>query len=222
MGWKTSLIIIENPNNFDNEIAILEAIGKSNFQFQKETTLSQGMYPGDKSISIGKYNGNIIICEDYQITTKTLENSDDFNLTIEEQKLSKLFPTSEIIQVACHSVVNYHAYSLIKNGEKIRAKVISSETPLIELGKRMIEEEKIYSKSYQKNGANFWKDETDPDEEYTEDQLMEDFAFGIAKRRLGVFLDQLEGEKLLDEVPFNKYIKGKSGFFQKILKSFSK
>lgn len=223
MGWKASMIIIENPDNFDDEISLLKAIGMSDFKFKQETTLNECIYPRDKSISIGRYNGNIIINEDYQITTKTLEKANNLNLTMEEENLCKLFPNSEIITIACHSVVNYHGYSLIKNGEKLRLKVISSDTPLTEFGQKLEEEKKLYSASYQKEeGGNFWKDETDPNEEYTEDQLMEDFTFGIANRRLGVYLDQIEGEELMEKVPFNKYVKDKSGFFQEILKSITK
>ncbi len=222
MGWKVSMIIIENPDNFDDDTSFLKAIGKSNFKFQEEITLEECIYPRDKSISIGRYNGNIIISEDYQITTKTLEKADNLNLTIEEENLCKMFPNSEIVTVACHSVVNYHGYSLIKNGQKLRLKVVSSDTPLIEFGLKLKEEEKLYSTSYQKEGANFWKDETDPSEEYSEDQLMEDFTFGIANRRLGVYLDQIEGDELMEKVRFNKYVKDKNGFFQRIMKSFTK
>jgi len=216
------MIIIENPDNFDDEITILKAIGKSNFKFKEETTLDECIYPRDKSISIGRYNGNIIIIEDYQITTKTLEKADNLNLTAEEENLCKIFPNSEIVTIACHSVVNYHGYSLIKNGQKLRLKVISSDTPLIEFGQKLKEEEKLYSTSYQKEGANFWKDESDPNEVFSEDQLMEDFTFGIANRRLGVHLDQIEGEELMEKVRFNKYVKSKNGFFQRIMKLFTK
>lgn len=220
MGWKVSMIIIENPNDFDDDISILKAIGKSNFKFKEETTLERCIYPGDKSISIGRYNGNIIISDDYQITTKVLEEAD--KLTMEEENLCKIFPDSEIVTIACHSVVNLHGYSLTKNGKKLRSKVISSDTPRIEFGQKLKEEEKLYSTSYQKEGVNFWKDEADPEEEYSEDQLMEAFTFGIANRRLGVYLDQVEGEELMEKIPFHKYTKDENGFFQRIMKSFMK
>lgn len=125
MGWKASMIIIENPDNFEDETALLKAVGKSNFQFQAATTLEECIYPGDKSINIGKYNGNIIISDDYQITTETLERAENLNLSIEEENLCKLFPKSEIITIACHSVVNYQGYSVIKNSKKVRLKTLS-------------------------------------------------------------------------------------------------
>lgn len=222
MGWKMSIIIIENPDKFEDDIALLKAIGKEGFQFQEETTFEECIYPRDKSISIGNYNGNIIISDDYQITTKSLERANNLNLTKEEESLCRLFPKSEIISVACHSVVNYHGYSLIKNGEKLRLKIISLDTPLVEFGKRLPEEEKIYSKSYQRDGENFWKDETDLEDEITEDQLMEDFAFRIANRRLGVFIDLAESDELMENVTFKKYQRNKFGFIKRILKMKSK
>jgi len=201
MGWKTSLIIIENKDNFKDEPAILKAIGKSGYEFDRELTLEECIYPNDESINIGYHDGNIIISDDFQITTNSLERAKDLSLTKDEKKLIGLFPNSEILTVACHSVINYHGYSLIKNGTKERLKTISSDKPRIEFGERITEENKIYKKSYLKDNQNFWKDDDDPEENFTEDQLMEDFTFGVAKRRLGIILhladiDEMERIKL--------------------------
>ena len=92
---------------------------------------------------------------------------------------------------------------------------------MVEFGQRISEEEKIYSKSYQRDGANFWKDETDPEDEFTENQLMEDFAFGIANRRLGVFIDQAESFELMEKVTFKKYLGKKLSFIKRISKILS-
>ncbi|WP_298895714.1 hypothetical protein [uncultured Psychroserpens sp.] len=205
MGWKSSLIIIENKENFADESAILKAIGKSEYEFDRESTLDECIYPNDKSINIGYFNGNIIICDDYQLTTNSLERADELILTKEEQKLVDLFPTSEIVTVACHSAVNYHGYSLIESGVKKRLKIITSDTPRIEFGERIEEEIKIYQKSYSKDNQNFWKDDYDPEEDLTEDQLMEDFTFGVAKRRLGVLLDHSDGDELMEQIIFKKF-----------------
>lgn len=221
MGWKVSMVIIENPENIIDDTSILKAIRKGNYTFEDRVSLENCIHPRDNSISIGKYNGNIIICDDFQLTTNSLESAEGLDLTTEEENLCKLFPNSEIVQVACHSTVNYHGYSLIKNGEKVRLKIITSETPIIEFGERVYEEEILYSKSYQKDGVNYWSDEFDPNEEYLEDQLMEDFTFGIAKRRLGVTLDRGDGEELMEKVTFNKYKKEDISFFQRILNIFS-
>jgi hypothetical protein len=204
MGWKVSMIIIENQDQIKHDQTILEAIGKGAYVYDKDWSLEECIRPGDKSISIGYYKDNIIICDDYQITSVSLETATNLDLTAAELRICTLFPDSEIITAACHSVVNYHGYSLIEKGVKKRLKVISSETPKIEFGPRMPEEEKLYESSYQVGEEYFWKDEGDPKDDYTEDQLMEDFTFGIAKRRLGVIIDN--DDHLFWEVKFRKYI----------------
>lgn len=221
MGWKASMIIIENPDNFQDEGEILSALGKADFQFKQKTTLEECIYPGDDSINLGYYRGNLIICDDYQITNSSLENTADLRLSPEELSLCKLFPKSEIVTVACHSALNYHGYSLIKNGKKKRIKTISADDPLFEMGGRIEEEALIYSKSHQKDGQNYWKYDTDPAEEYVEDQLMEEFTFGVASRRLNIYLDQEDGDELMEEVPFNKYRQGKGSLGKKLIRLFS-
>jgi hypothetical protein len=204
MGWKASMIIIENQDQTEHDQAILEAIGKGSYVYDKDWSLEECIRPRDKSISIGYYKDNIIICDDYQITAVSLEAATNLELTEAEKRLCSLFPDSEIITAACHSVVNYHGYSLIEKGVKKRLKVISSETPRVEFGPRIPEEEKLYESSYQVGEDFFWKDDEDPEEDYSEDQLMEDFTFGIAKKRLGVTIDN--DDELFWEVKFRKYI----------------
>lgn len=205
MGWKASLIIIENTNDFKDDLALLKAIGKAHYVFEEEVIFEDCIHPRDKSINIGYYNNNIIIADDFELTDKYLDGISSLELIDEEKELCELFPSSEIVSIACHSVVNYHAYSLIQNGEKVRCKFISADNALIEFGERTIEEELIYNKSIRKEGANFWKDTSDPGYEYTEDQMMEEFTFGFAARRLGERLDEREGE--LMNIKLKKYTK---------------
>jgi len=209
MGWKLSLIIIENKANLSADNEILKAIKKSNYQFDGELTLDKCIHPNDNSINIGYYNGNVIISDDYQITINSLEKADNLDLTKEEIGLVELFPNSEIVSVAGHSTVNYHGYSVIKSGIKKRLKIISSERPKFELGDRIEEELKIYEGTYLKDNKSYWKDEFDSRQDNTEDQLMEEFTFGVAKRRLGVLLDQSNGAELMEKVTFKRYINPK-------------
>lgn len=201
------MIIIENPQNLSDERAILRALGKEEFDPAEEVTLDDALHPNDKSICIGFHQGNILITDDYQITTTSLERNKSLELTSEERGLVDLFPHSEILLVACHSVVSYHGYALIKNGRKVRLKTISADDPLIEAGERLPEEKDIYATASQREGRNYWKNPEEPGAEFTEDQLMEEFTFGIVKRRLGVRLDQEEGWELVDTLPMKKYRK---------------
>lgn len=215
MGWKISLIVIDNPNNSVDDKSILNAIGKQDFVFTREEMLEDCFYPRDNSINIGYYKGNTIISDSYLISEHSLEKAKDLYLTEYEQNLCKLFPNSEIILAACHSVVNYHGYALIKNGKKLRLKVISSDIPLFELSKRIKEEEAIYAKSIIKDGEQVWEDEIDNDF-YTEDQLMEDFTIGVLQRRLSFDFDSLEDDFF--ELKMRKYNRLK--LFKRIWKRF--
>jgi hypothetical protein len=204
MGWKISMIIIENPDNFTDDFTLLKALGKDNFQFVENTTFEKAIDTKDKSISIGYCNGNIIVNDNFQITEKSLEKAKNLNLTKEEQNLYQLFPTSEIITVACHSITNYHAYSIINNGKKIRWKLIASDTSLVEFGQRTVEEEKIYTENYQK---------------IPEDQLMEEFTFEMINKRLDFFINTLEAKAFMQMKTFKKYKNSKKGFLKKIFKN---
>ena len=218
MGWKASLVIIENTNGFEDDLAILKAIGKGSYVLKEKVIFEDCLYPRDNSINIGYYKNNIIIADDFELTNNTLGDATILDLRGEEKELCKLFPTAEIISVACHSVVNYHAYSLIQNSKKVRLKSISCDDSFIDLGERTEEEEAIYSRSIRKEGANFWEDPSDPGYECAEDELMEEFTFGFAARRLGVHLDD-DADELMDTI-LKKYTK--PSFFRNILNQFKK
>lgn len=204
MGWNTSLIIIENKENYSNENELLKSLGFDNFEQKENTTFDEILNPKDNQIGIGYYNGNLIICDGYLLTTKSLEESENLNLANYEKSLVKIFPKSEIITVSCVSSVNFHGYSLIQKGEKKRLKYVAEEMKQ-EFGNRFEEEIEIYKNSFEEDGKLLWKDENDEDDFFTEDQLMEDFTFKIAKRRLGVQIDMEDGEDLFENTEFKVF-----------------
>lgn len=204
MGWNTSLIIIENKENFSNENELLELFGFINYEQIESTTFDEILNPKNNQIGIGYYNGNIIICDGYKLTTKAIEEAKNLNLAAYEKKLVNQFPTAEIVTVSCVSSVNFHGYSLIQNGEKKRLKYVAEDTKQ-EFGKRFEEEIEIYQNAYEENGKLYWKEDEDEDEVYFEDQLMEDFTFKIAKRRLGVQIDTEEADDLFEKTTFHVY-----------------
>lgn len=53
-----------------DDLWLLEKLGYTNVKFIGETTFEEVMNPGDKSISIGEWNGNLIICEDHILTSR--------------------------------------------------------------------------------------------------------------------------------------------------------
>lgn len=204
MGWKTSMVLIENRYGFTDEIALLKALGKANFEFDSEVSFEECLYPGDESINIGFHNNTIIICDDYQITEQTID-VDNLQLTATDKALVSLFPQAEILAVSCHSVSNFHAYALIQRGLKTRVKIAADGQVTMSLGEPFKEEKEIYARSYVEDGIKYWKDENYPDDPYTEDSLLEEFTFGVAKRLLGVDLDTDKGFQLTQDITFKKY-----------------
>jgi hypothetical protein len=203
MGFKASFIIVENAENQQDETTILNTLGFVDFGYDSEVFFEQCMYPHDKGVYIGYYRGNLIVCHE-DLPSRFFANR---VIGIEKQ-LTTLFPDREIMSVMCHSVVNYHGYALSKNGVKLRTKQIAHDSPLQEFGERLEEENAIYATSTKdENGANFWKNYHGQNYDCTEDQLMEDFTFGVAKRLLGVMISTSEDEELLFETPFRKFVK---------------
>ena len=211
MGFKASMIIIKEPSNAISDQNLLSQLGFPDFSFSGDTTLEECMYPDDKSINTGRFNNCLIISDDYQLTTSLEQSNTPESLSEYEKVLTGLYPNSEILTVACHSAVNYHLYSLVKDGQKIRFKKVAHGEPLIEYGNRIDEEEKVYAYSKVIDGQRMFRSTYNDDEVYdnTEDQMMEDFTFGVAKRLLGVMISTEEDEELMFEIPFKKYVSSK-------------
>ncbi|MEI9957043.1 MAG: hypothetical protein WDM90_12250 [Ferruginibacter sp.] len=204
MGFKVSMIIIQNPKNFNTETLLLKTLGFTDFIYKEDTTFDECMFPGDESVSIGYYNNNIIICDDCQV----IDNFISDTLSETEKKIVALFPTSEILSTACISTTNYHGYSLTKSGNKVRTKSLNADDGFyFDFGELIEEEKLIYSNSEIVDGKRIWKIEELPNDIFLEDQMMEDFTFGVAKRLLGVRIDNEEAEELLDDTTFRKYVK---------------
>ncbi|MEX6690670.1 hypothetical protein QTN47_24400 [Danxiaibacter flavus] len=208
MGFKASMVIIQHSSMQMSDGELLKKLGFEDLTFSDDTTFEECMYPNDKSINLGYYNDCLIISDDYQLTT-SLELSKTPDLLSDYEKvLTDLFPDSEILTVACHSTVNYHLYSLVKDGQKLRFKKVVNGEPIIEYGDRIEEEENVYVYSKIIDGQRMFRSTYKNDEiyDYTEDQMMEDFAFGVAKRHLGVMISTNEDEQLMFDTPFKKYV----------------
>jgi hypothetical protein len=202
MSWKASMLIIENKNNFSNNEHLLDVLGLTGFAYTEDTDLDSSLWPGDESISIGYYNDNIIVCDDCLILDDFISDQQ----TEREKLLTNLFPNSEILAVACTGTTNFHGYAFIKNGKKLRVKSLNADDGFYyDIGEPIEEEKSIYSKSEIINGKRFWKFDNLPGDLFAENQLMEEFTFGIAKRLLGVRMDHEESDFLMEEVIFKKY-----------------
>ena len=69
MGFKASMIIIHRPSMQLPEEVLLEHLDFNDLVFRETTTLDSCLYPGDKTVNIGYFNDNIVICDDYLLTT---------------------------------------------------------------------------------------------------------------------------------------------------------
>lgn len=203
MGWKMSMIIIQNPENFQDEKHILNTLGMGQHQYSCVTTLENCIYPRDESINIGYYNNCIIICDDFQLTGKFIMDQ----TSVEELGLAKLFPKSEILSVSCLNLTKFHGYSLVKNGRIVRAKAIDPRNIYyVNIGAPLKEEKLIYDKGELRHSKYYWI-AAPQNQELTEDEMMEDFTFNVAQRLLGVRLNEMEADQLCYEIPFKKYSK---------------
>lgn len=202
MGFKTSLILIQNPDNFSDDRLLLDTLGMGNYNYVEDTCFDECMYPRDGSINIGYYNNCIVIADDWQLIDKFISEK----MHPVEEALMKLFPESEIVSITCHSVVNSHGYALLKDGKKLRAKALDYEKLYFDMGEWLEEEKPIYAKSVMHNGVRVWPDGGSIEDGYREDQMMEEFAFGVGARLLGERIDCMD-DYFLDELPFRKYMK---------------
>jgi len=208
MGFKASMIIVHRPSMLLPEEVLLEHLALPDLVFRETTNMDSCIYPGDQSVNIGYFNDSIVICDDYMLTTSLEITDDPAALADYEQVLSALFPGSEILTIACHSSVNYHLYSLARDGERVRFKRVVASSPILEHGQLLEEEKQIYASSRVINGRRLFEGRlTDHNQAATEDQLMEDFAFGVAKRHLGVKISSGEEGALMFETPFKKFAK---------------
>lgn len=67
MGWKASLVIVQHPEPLVLEEELLRQLGFPNVTFSGDTTLDECIYPRDKSLNIGFYNGCLIVADDYSL-----------------------------------------------------------------------------------------------------------------------------------------------------------
>jgi len=215
MGWKISLVLIENKAQFLNDVLLLQKAGFRSIELVDVVDFETALGAKD-TICIGEVKDTIVICDAYKLTEFYLSDTATLELTESEKNISALFPNSEIVSVACHSVVDFHGYSLIQNGIKTRFKMVSPEEKK-EYGVRFEEEKKIYNDAITVENELFWNldGSDDPEEYYSESQMMEEFTFGVAKRRLGVVLNLKESKTVLQTKNFRAY---KVGEFTEAIK----
>ncbi|MFK8005251.1 MAG: hypothetical protein AB8H03_02730 [Saprospiraceae bacterium] len=207
MGWKASMLIIQNTSGVKTAEEVIEKVEHDYYELAGETTLESCINPRDKSIYIGFYKENIIVTMDAEYVLMSIIEGEGGI----EDRFNDLCPGGEIMGVFCQSTTNMHGYFLNKDGDRVRHKMISFEGPRLEYGERFEEEIEIYKDAKKdENGVEYWSYGENDSDRYEENQLMENFTFGVAKRLLGVQLDHTEGEDLMFQVKFKKFVKAEN------------
>ena len=188
MGWKAFSIIIKSKSDLDYE-SFLAELGYLGIQKAQNKTYETAIYPNNNQVFIGRYEDCIIVSAP-DIPMLFFENS----LSTVEKILINRFPNTEICSIVLHSVVNLWGFAIIKNGEKIRVRAGSAnDGTFCNYGKVQEEEKELFSKSsFDENGDRVYKFEDMPDEIFSEDQVGENFVFGISKRYFGEQIDYLD------------------------------
>jgi hypothetical protein len=205
------MVIVSEPSTTISDEELLKKSGFINMRFSGNTTFEECLHPHERSLSIGRYKNCLVINDDYQLSSTLEILNEPQKLSAYEYALTNLYPQSEILTVACHGAVNYHLYSLVKNGKKLRFKRVVNGEPTIEHGEKIPEEEKIYQYSKIFAGERMFKKMNSANDEYnnTEDDMMEEFTFEVAKRELGITIFAGDNEDLMYKTVFKKYVTGK-------------
>jgi hypothetical protein len=206
MGWKTSTIIITPRPDLPVE-SLLNSLGLTDLKSIDDEPFEIALNPKGSNVYIGSYKDSLIISVP-DIPASFLTE----NLSYAEKILIRECPEAEICAIILHSTVNLWGYSIIKNGQKIRARAgASDDGTFLEYGTPLIEEEALLSKStIDDHGNRIYLLDEFPEEPFTEDQVGENFVFEICSRYFGTPLDSADDllfETVLTGYRFSKNTK---------------
>lgn len=202
MGWKASMIIINSEQKFDKD-EFFNSLGFYDLKKNDKQPFESVINPDDDKIYIGNYNGNTIMCLQH-LTFEAIDSS----LSRAEVILSNTFQDTDIVTFILHSVANLWGYSIVNNGKKVRVRAGDSEELIIESGEILEEEKELFSKSkLNDKGERVYIFDDMPDDEFSDDQVGENFVFDISAKYLGQSLDACDE---LFETEFEGYTFSKS------------
>ena len=124
MGWKASMLIVNNPTAVDN-YTLLQELGFKNLTKIQDEPFDSVIYPKSGRVYIGTYKENLIICANDFAEDDFLK---DQNAEV-KQVLAKVFPSSEICAIALHSVVNLWGYVVMQGGKVVGSPGYGKFTP---------------------------------------------------------------------------------------------
>lgn len=181
MGWKASMIIINSDKNI-NQGELLRTLKLQNFNHTGQEHFETAVFPPQGMAYVGLYKNNLVVCVE-DLPFRFLDES----VSEAEKTLCELFPDTEICALVLHSVVNLWGYSVCKNSQKIRARAGSHESgTIVEFGTPLPQETHLLSMSMvTPEGNRIYRLPSSPNDEYTEDQVGENFVFELSSRYFG-------------------------------------
>jgi hypothetical protein len=195
MGWKASFIIIETTTYSANE-QLLTLLGFEGHTKIDKKPFGSILLPPSNTVYVGSYNNRILICDQDSSLQLIEKNESAF-----ETRLKTLFPNSAICAVGLHSVVNFWGYSVIVNGQKIRARAGEADRgTYVDMGVPLPEEEALLRmETTDAEGNRVYKLPELPDELFTDDEIGESFVFAVCAKYLNEELDAADN-KLMDTI----------------------
>ena len=186
MGWKAATIIVNNPKTIDFT-SFLNQLGFRDIKPIADQSFDAVINPRGNKVYLGTYKNNLIICSQELCNTFF----EDDGISVVEKIFMEKFPDSEICAITLNSVINEWGYAVLKNPEMIRFRAGCHETGTVfDYGEPLPQELNLLAKSQmdEKGNRTYLID----GENYTEDQVGENFAFSIASRYLDSNLDELD------------------------------
>lgn len=199
MGWKISLALIkDSPHKTVSEIAKALGFDKAG----NTLVFERAMHPAEQ-ISLGIYQETAIIASSEMaeaVVQDGLAHGDW------DRKLIQAFPNQEILVAGLHSVVNYAAYALFRNGKKIRSFACTGDDGVVfDEGDRWIPEACVFDRStINRDGTRVIKDGED---EIPIDCYGEELVFQLSQYFLGFRLDN--GPDGFYDLPMTLYSDGR-------------
>lgn len=211
MGWKASLIFIDNVQTTNNEQNILSALNQEDFIYTGDASFEEALNAEKDKTYIASLNNVLIIGTAEAPVLFISDYLSDF-----EKTLADYFNNSEICGITLQSNVNHWGYGIIKNNEKIRVSAGNYAMPLIaDYGTPVEEEHDLLSKVVTKEDGS--KVFIINNEEYQYDMAGENLVFEIAKRYTGHALNSFDNP--LQNLTFKCY--EKSPYFDNTTKASS-
>lgn len=202
MGWKVSMIIVNNPIHI-NPIEILNRLGCKGYSLYESKNVNDILpFYNNNEVYIGNYRNNLIIYNWILPENLLLDKSTDLEIN-----LLSLFPSSEICVIELFSTVNFWGFKVFKNQKLIRHKVGDADHGThIDIGEPLPEELELLSKSFiDDEGNRKYNLDEGENEPYSEDQVGEEFVFEIVSRYFGQRLD--EEDEFFEETLLTGYKK---------------